>query len=133
MSNNLFMDKHHDNCKITIENHSQSKISESKMKVIKSLGRCISSAVKSANDSKTNLSFNNTIVINKNNVLTGTLNGGLNNHGNWYDYFKTLSIFINTLKKSYGISAWAIELKSDSIDDVFYVTLGFDSIEFYQI
>lgn len=126
MSKNLFMDEYQNNRKITIENHSRSKISESKMKVIKLLGRCVLSALKYADNSKTNLSFNNnTIVIDKNEVITGTLNGGLNGNGNWYDYFKALSVFVNILEKSYGISAWVINLESDSIDDVFYVTFGF--------
>lgn len=51
------------------------------------------------------------------------LSGGLNGLGNWADYFKTLSEFIEEFNKV-SQECWVISLNSDPLDDLFYIKIG---------
>ena len=111
---------------IVIDNYYRGPISDSEMKVIKLLGKCVLRALKSINNSNVKLLMDdNTIIIDKYKTNIIVFRGGLNGNGKWRDYFVTLANFVNILEKEYGISAWLISLKNDCEDDVFNATFGF--------
>ena len=54
---------------------------------------------------------------------TITLCGGLNGHGEWYNYFTDLAKLFEELDKN-GFNVWVIKLDNDCLDDIFYCTTG---------
>ena len=50
-----------------------------------------------------------------------TVSGGLNGAGSWSDYLNDLSDFAQSLKKQSGWEPVVIDVKSDVLDDIFYV------------
>jgi hypothetical protein len=51
------------------------------------------------------------------------LTGGLNGNGNWINYLKGLTRTFDGLSVN-GFDAWMIKMENDSLDDVFYCTIG---------
>lgn len=49
--------------------------------------------------------------------------GGLNGCGSWSNYFKSLSMLIDTLSIR-NVWCWLVEIENDCVDDVFYAKFG---------
>ena len=51
--------------------------------------------------------------------------GGLNGIGNWKDYFDSMSFIVEAFEKLFGLEIWTIDLKVDTLDDIFTWTVGY--------
>ena len=71
-------------------------------------------------------------VDNKDNVIIGTLYGGINGRGRWNNYFNGLSTLVSILYEYFYIEAWLIKLKNNCPSDVFYVKFGLRYIDEYD-
>ena len=63
--------------------------------------------------------------INKDDVMTITLYGGLNGNGKWKNYLKDLANIFEEIEKQ-GYNVWVIKITNDCLDDVFNCLIGID-------
>lgn len=61
--------------------------------------------------------------INKDDVMTITLYGGLNGRGEWKNYLKDLANIFEEIEKQ-GYNVWVIKITNDCPDDVFNCLIG---------
>jgi len=84
-------------------------------------------AIDSNNSITSHISFDK--LYSKGDHCVAELFGGLNGRGKWDIYFNILSNLVCTLRTYYGIECWLVEIKCDSIDDVFYAKFGLSLLE----